>query len=141
MTALTITIKSMFNFVDCFAVAVSTTTPLCEITDGMDSPTTIPSSELSVSDKTADVEKLRPSSPTTFESYAPTLTIEYTPSGAKPVKDVTLVSLDNIKSYTVEFLNADDTVTRRLVGLASNKMSLFYKIHAVNGAHFLIHFL
>lgn len=95
----------------------STTTPVCQITDGMDSPTTIPSSELSVSDTTGDIEKLRPSSVVAFESSVPTLVIEYQPTEEKPIKEVKLVSADNIKTYTVKFFNADETVTTRQVGI------------------------
>ncbi len=100
-----------------FAEMASTTTPICQITDGMDSPTTIPSSQISVNDIRGDVEKLRPSSEVPFETSVPTFIVEYTPTEEKPVKEVKLVSADNIKAFTVKFFNADNTVTIRKVFL------------------------
>jgi hypothetical protein len=85
------------------------TTPLCTVTDGMASNTIIPSSEINVSDKTVAVENLRPESPTPLQSSDGTLIIEYSPSSARPMKEIELVSIENIKSYKVTFYNKDGT--------------------------------
>jgi hypothetical protein len=52
----------------CSLGTVTTTTPVCTITDGMDSNTIIPSSEINVSDKMAVVDDLRPTSPKQLQS-------------------------------------------------------------------------
>jgi hypothetical protein len=41
--------------------------------------------------------------------------IEYTPSIARPMKEIELVSTENIKSYKVTFYNKDSTVTTKTV--------------------------
>ena len=81
----------------------------------MSSPSTIPSSEIKVNDNTAVIENLRPNAATPLTSTQPTLVIEYTPSSPKPVQTVKLISTDNIKTYTVTFFNADQTVTKKTV--------------------------
>ena len=89
----------------------------------MESPAAIPSNELTVNGKSEDVEKLRPTSDTPLESTATELIIEYTPKDQIPVKEVKLVSTDNIKSYTVKFFNADGSVTERKVEIFVNLLS------------------
>jgi hypothetical protein len=81
----------------------------------MDSNTIIPSSEINVSDKMAVVDDLRPTSPKQLQSSEGTLIIEYTPSIARPMKEIELVSTENIKSYKVTFYNKDGTVTTKTV--------------------------
>ena len=99
----------------CSLGTVTSTTPVCTITDGMDSNTIIPSSEINVSDKMAVVDDLRPTSPKQLQSSEGTLIIEYTPSIARPMKEIELVSTENIKSYKVTFYNKDGTVTTKTV--------------------------
>ncbi len=98
-----------------FIGTASSTTPLCTVTDGMASNTIIPSSEINVSDKTVAVENLRPESPTPLQSSDGTLIIEYSPSTARPMKEIELVSTENIKSYKVTFYNKDGSVTTKTV--------------------------
>ena len=105
---LTITVKL-------FVKGGLTTTPVCQMSEGMNSPTTIPSSEIKVNDNTAIVENLRPNAISPMMSYWPSLVIEYTPSSPKPVQMVKLVSTANIKTYNVTFFNADRTVTTKTV--------------------------
>jgi hypothetical protein len=81
-----------------FIGTASSTTPLCTVTDGMASNTIIPSNEINVSDKTVAVDNLRPESPTPLQSSDGTLIIEYSPSTARPMKEIELVSTENIKS-------------------------------------------
>jgi hypothetical protein len=57
----------------------------------MASNTIIPSSEINVSDKTVAVDNLRPESPTPLQSSDGTLIIEYSPSTARPMKEIELV--------------------------------------------------
>ncbi|CAC5411567.1 unnamed protein product [Mytilus coruscus] len=94
---------------------IATTTPICEETDGMNSITTIPSTEITTNDKTAEIENLRPSSKTPFKSSEDKLVIEYVPTKTRPIANVELVSTDNVKTYTVQFFNEDGTVTTRKV--------------------------
>jgi hypothetical protein len=98
-----------------FIGTASSTTPLCTVTDGMASNMIIPSSEINVSDKTVAVDNLRPESPTPLQSSYGTLIIEYSPSTARPMKEIELVSTDNIKSYKVTFYNKDGSVTTKTV--------------------------
>jgi hypothetical protein len=49
-------------------------------------------------------------SPKQLQSSEGTLIIEYTPSIARPMKEIELVSTENIKSYKVTFYNKDGTV-------------------------------
>lgn len=101
---------------------VSTTTPVCQVSDGMESVTTIPSSEISINDAQGDVDYLRPNSQSPLESSVEKLIIEYTPSKIIPVEEVELTSSDNIKSYTVIFYNDDGTViTREVISILFNK--------------------
>ena len=93
----------------------STTTPICEIVNGMNSDVTIPSKEIYVSDNMAKVHNLRPTSKVPFISSQETLVIEYTPSNMKPVEDVELINTENIKTYTVTFFYDDGTETTRKV--------------------------
>ena len=93
----------------------ATTTPICQISNGMDSVATIPSSEIKINDNKADVDDLRPTSDTPLESSEDTVIIEYTPSKTVPVQEVELLSTENIKTYTVKFYNEDGTVTTRKV--------------------------
>jgi hypothetical protein len=51
----------------------------------------------------AVVDDLRPTSPKQLQSSEGTLIIEYTPSIARPMKEIELVSTENIKSYKVTF--------------------------------------
>lgn len=90
---------------------------MCTITNGMDSETTIPSSEISVSDRNAVVDDLRSSSSTPLESSEATLTIKYSPSEERPVKEVKLVSTENIKQYRVTYYNSDGTVITKVVSI------------------------
>ena len=83
----------------------------------MDSATTIPSDEIKINDKNADVDGLRPTSDTPLESSEDTVIIEYTPSKTVPVQEVELLSTENIKTYTVKFYNEDGTVTTKKVGI------------------------
>jgi len=92
-----------------------TTMPFCTMTDGMDSNTIIPSSEINVSDKMAVVDDLRPQSSTPLQSSDGQLIIEYNPSVTRPIKAVELVSTENIKTYNVTFYNVDGTVTTKKV--------------------------
>ncbi|XP_076089929.1 uncharacterized protein LOC143061956 [Mytilus galloprovincialis] len=103
---------------------IETTTPICEETDGMGSITTIPSTEITSNDKKADIENLRPSSKTPFKSSEGQLVIEYMPSKTRPIANVELVSTDNIKTYTVQFFNADGTVTTRKVKVGEMATSI-----------------
>ena len=103
------------------SVAIETTTPICEETDGMDSITTIPSTEITTNDKKGEIENLRPSSKTPFKSSEEKLVIEYVPSKTRPIANVELVSTDNVKTYTVQFFNADGTVTTRKVSMTPTK--------------------
>jgi len=98
-----------------FIVTEASTTPVCTVTDGMASNTIIPSSEINVSDKTVAVDNLRPESPTPLQSSDGTLIIEYSPSTARKMKEIELVSTENIKSYKVTFYNKDGTVTTKTV--------------------------
>ena len=98
-----------------FIVTGASTTPVCTVTDGMASNTIIPSSEINVSDKTVAVDNLRPESPTPLQSSDGTLIIEYSPSTARKMKEIELVSTENIKSYKVTFYNKDGTVTTKTV--------------------------
>ena len=79
---------------------------------------TVPSSEITVSDTTANKENLRPSSSTPLTSSQATLKIDYTPSEERPIKEVKLVNTDNIKTFTVKFYNADDTITTKQVSFS-----------------------
>lgn len=92
-----------------------TTTPVCQISNGMESATTIPSSQITVNDIQGDVENLRSISETPFVSSVDTLVVQYTPLKTVPVKEVKLTFVENIKSYTVVFYNDDNTVTTRQV--------------------------
>lgn len=92
-----------------------TTMPFCTMTDGMDSKTIIPSSEINVSDKMAVVDDLRPQSSTPLQSSDGQLIIEYNPTVTRPIKAVELVSTENIKTYNVTFYNVDGTVTTKKV--------------------------
>ena len=91
----------------------TTTTPMCEMSEGMTSPKTIQSSEIKINDQMADIELLRPNSASPMQSSKPTLVIEYTPTVAKPIALVKLVSTENIKTYNVTFTNEDGTVINR----------------------------
>lgn len=91
----------------------------------MGSITTIPSTEITSNDKKADIENLRPSSKTPFKSSEGQLVIEYMPSKTRPIANVELVSTDNIKTYTVQFFNADGTVTTRKVCITYSKLPSF----------------
>lgn len=113
------------KYLVCIVEPVSTTTPVCIITNGMDSETTIPSSEITVSDKNAVVDDLRSSSPTSLESSEATLTIKYSPSELIPVKGVQLVSTENINKYTVTFKNNDGTVITKVVSVGINMLFLY----------------
>ena len=93
----------------------STTTPICQILDGMNSHITIPSSEIIINDKMAVPDNLRPTSDAPMESSRGTLIIQYTPSINKPVKEVELISTENIKTFTVKFYNVDGSVTIKTV--------------------------
>ena len=93
----------------------STTTPICQISNGMDSAATIPSSEITINDQATGVDELRPTSDTPFESSEDTIVVQYTPSKTVPIQEVELVSTENIKTYTVKFYNDDGTVTTRKV--------------------------
>ena len=106
--------------------ALSTTTPICQISNGMDSATTIPTDEITINDKTVDVDDLRPTSDTPLESSEGTVIIEYTPSKTVPVQEVELVSTENIKTYTVKFYNEDGTVTTKKVGTNSCRKFMLY---------------
>lgn len=108
----------------CIVEPIATTTPLCIITNGMDSETTIPSSEISVSDRKAVVDDLRSSSSTSLESSEATLTIKYSPSEVRPVKDVQLVSTENIDKYRVTFKNVDGTVITKVVSVGIDMLFL-----------------
>lgn len=94
-----------------------TTTPICDVSEGMQSASTIPSTEINVNDNNANAEYLRPNSATPFESLKPTLIIEYSPSMSRPVKKVMLISTENIKTYTVNFYNADGSVIKKIVSI------------------------
>lgn len=85
------------------------------------SPTTIPSSEIKVNDDMAKIDNLRPGGLIPMMSSKPTLVIQYTPSIAKSVQRVELVSTENIVSYTVTFFNADGTTIKRTVSMISSK--------------------
>lgn len=113
-----------------FISGIFSTTPVCEITDGMESPTFIPSSEISVSDSTGKVEDLRPTSETPFVSSASTLSVVYTPTEERPIKEVKLVSTDNIKSFTVKFTAPDGTVTQKQV-LSLARIETIYVIFVI----------
>jgi hypothetical protein len=52
--------------------------------------------EINVSDKMAVVDDLRPTSPKQLQSSEGTLIIEYTPSIARPMKEIELVSISNV---------------------------------------------
>lgn len=100
----------------------STTTPICQVLDGMTSHIAIPSSEIIINDEMAVPDNLRPTSDTPMESSTGTLIIQYTPSLNKPVKEVELISTENIKTFTVKFYNVDGSVTIktvRSIGLSS----------------------
>ncbi|CAC5411568.1 unnamed protein product [Mytilus coruscus] len=103
---------------------IATTTPICEETDGMNSITTIPSTEITTNDKTAEIENLRPSSKTPFKSSEDKLVIEYVPTKTRPIANVELVSTDNVKTYTVQFFNEDGTVTTRKVNVGEKATSV-----------------
>jgi hypothetical protein len=47
--------------------------------------------------KDIDTHNLRPESPTPLQSSDGTLIIEYSPSTARPMKEIELVSTENIK--------------------------------------------
>jgi hypothetical protein len=49
----------------------------------------------------AVVDDLRPTSPKQLQSSEGTLIIEYTPSIARPMKEIELISTENIKPYKV----------------------------------------
>ena len=102
----------------------ASTTPLCTVTDGMASNRIIPSSEINVSDKTVAVDNLRPEFPTPLQSSDGTLIIEYSPSTARPMKEIELVSTENIKSYNVTFYNKDRTVTTKTVGTIRSRCNV-----------------
>jgi hypothetical protein len=87
----------------------------------MDSITTIPSTEITTNDKKGEIENLRPSSKTPFKSSEEKLVIEYVPTKTRPIANVELVSTDNVKTYTVQFFNADGTVTTRKVSMTPTK--------------------
>ena len=96
-------------------LTVATTTPVCLEVDGMESPTTISNTELTIDDVNADVGNLRPSSDTPLTSTKDTFTIEYTPVTSRPIGTVELVSVENIDKFTVKFFNEDGTVTSKVV--------------------------
>ena len=83
----------------------------------MDSITTIPSTEITTNDKKGEIENLRPSSKTPFKSSEEKLVIEYVPTKTRPIANVELVSTDNVKNYTVQFFNANGTVTTKKVSM------------------------
>lgn len=93
----------------------STTTPICQVLDGMNSHIAIPSSEIIINDKKAVPDNLRSISDTPMESSTGTLIIQYAPSINKPVKEVELISTENIKTFTVKFYNIDGSVTIKTV--------------------------
>jgi hypothetical protein len=107
-----------------FIGTASSTTPLCTVTDGMASNTIIPSNEINVSDKTVAVDNLRPESPTPLQSSDGTLIIEYSPSTARPMKEIELVSTENIKSYKVTFYNKDGSVTTKTSGVVEDAVPI-----------------
>ncbi|XP_063425326.1 venom prothrombin activator pseutarin-C non-catalytic subunit-like [Mytilus trossulus] len=90
----------------------------------MDSITTIPSTEITTNDKKGEIENLRPSSKTPFKSSEEKLVIEYVPTKTRPIANVELVSTDNVKTYTVQFFNADGTVTTKKVKVGEKATSV-----------------
>ncbi|CAG2184395.1 unnamed protein product [Mytilus edulis] len=92
-----------------------TTTPICTKTEGMTSSEIIPSREIKVNNQSINIENLRPNAIIPFSSYESSVTIEYTPQGAKPVNEVKLKSTDNIKTFNVKFYNADGSVVSKTV--------------------------